>query len=122
GKPVRHINDAALQALGSYRSGRMLFLGFGTAIGSTLIAGQSIIPLELGTLRFSKNAALVDMLGDGALERDGIRQWRKSLAAAIDFLRPAFAPDDIVLGGGNAEELEELPEGTRRGGNENALD
>ena len=117
GKPVKLINDASMQALGSYEGGRMLFLGLGTGLGSTLIAGNVIVPLELGQLAFDKNRTLNDVLSRRGLERLGKNEWRDGVSRAITALMRAFLADYVVLGGGNAKNVKQLPPGVRRGHN-----
>jgi polyphosphate glucokinase len=121
GKPVKVVNDAVMQALGSYQGGRMLFLGLGTAVGSTLIVHKVVVPLELGQLPF-RDATLVDYLGHKGLERLGEAVWRQALAEVVRILQGAFAVDHVVLGGGNGARVDPLPEGANRGGNENAFE
>jgi polyphosphate glucokinase len=116
-KPVKLINDAAMQALGCYKGGRMLFLGLGTGVGSTLILDEVIVPLELGELRYSRNQTLRDVLGKPGLKKAGRGRWEKAVHAAVKNLRAAFVSDYVVLGGGNAKKLRRLPAGARRGGN-----
>jgi polyphosphate glucokinase len=117
GKPVRVINDAAMQALGSYEGGRMLFLGLGTGLGSTLIAENAIVPLELGQLRH-KNGTLGEVLGKKGLERLGKEAWIEHVKDAVAALASAFVADYVVLGGGNAKKLKGgLPNNTRLGHN-----
>jgi polyphosphate glucokinase len=113
GKPVRFINDAAMQALASYNSGRMLFLGFGTSIGATIIADDVILPFEIGTLRLTRNARFLDRLSKEAYKRDGRKRWLRSAYQVIEMMRDVFKPDDIVLGGGNAPQIDPLPKGCR---------
>jgi polyphosphate glucokinase len=117
GKPVKVINGAAMQALGSYEGGRMLFLGLGTGLGSALIAGEVIVPLELGRLPHRSGDPLGEVLGRRGLERMGKGRWRRAVAEAADALAAAFAADDVVLGGGNAKRLKDLPSGARLGRN-----
>jgi polyphosphate glucokinase len=117
GKPVKLINDASMQALGSYEGGRMLFLGLGTGLGSTLITGNVIIPLELGQLLFDKNRTLNDVVSRRGLEQLGKKEWRDAVNRAITALMRAFIADYVVLGGGNAKNVKELPPGVRRGHN-----
>jgi polyphosphate glucokinase len=121
GRPVKMLNDAAMQALGSYEGGRMLFLGLGTGVGSALVSDQVIVPLELGQLPF-KDGTLVDCLGKEGLQRHGKRAWRQAVEQAVAVLREVFAADYVMLGGGHAGEVDPLPEGARRGGNENAFE
>jgi polyphosphate glucokinase len=120
GKPVRMINDAAMQALGSYDKGRMLFLGLGTGLGSAMVIDGTIVPMELGHLPYRKRT-FEDYVGVAGLERFGKRVWRKRVADVVDRLRAALLPDYIVLGGGNAKKLKELPPTARLGSNENAF-
>jgi polyphosphate glucokinase len=116
-RPVRVINDAAMQALGSYEGGRMLFLGLGTGLGSTLIAENAIVPLELGQLRH-KNGTLGEVLGKKGLERLGKEAWIEHVKDAVAALASAFVADYVVLGGGNAKKLKGgLPNNTRLGHN-----
>lgn len=116
GLPIRIINDAAMQALGSYDGGRMLFLGLGTGLGSTLIADNVIVPLELGRLRHN-GETLGETLGRDGLERLGKNEWRNTVAKVASSLMEAFLADYVVIGGGNAKLLKELPSGMRRGHN-----
>ena len=120
GVPARVINDAAMQALGSYQGGRMLFLGLGTGLGTAMIFNGRVEPMELGHLPYRK-ATFEDYVGRRGLERLGNRKWRKHVGEVIELLRDALLPDDIVIGGGNAERLRDLPEGCRRGDNANAF-
>jgi polyphosphate glucokinase len=117
GCPVRIANDAAMQALGSYDGGRMLFLGFGTGLGSALIADHVILPLELGDLPF-RHATFSDKLGRDAFERKGKKAWRKLVVRTLPALQKAFMADYVVVGGGNAKHLsKKLPAGVRVGHN-----
>jgi predicted NBD/HSP70 family sugar kinase len=116
-RPVRIINDAAMQALGSYDGGRMVFLGLGTGLGSALIAQNVIIPLELGELPSRTGEPLGVVLGRKGLKRHGKRAWRKELAYAIERFSVVFTADYVVIGGGNASVLKKLPPGTRIGNN-----
>ena len=118
---MRIINDAAMQALGSYEGGRMLFLGLGTGVGSALIAQNVIIPLELGELPARNGGTLGAMLGRRGLKKVGKRMWRKELVQAIERFTAAFTADYVVLGGGNARLLKVLPPGTRIGNNRAAF-
>ncbi len=120
GCPVRLVNDAAMQALGSYRGGKMLFLGLGTGLGTTLIVDGIVEPMELAHLPYKK-ATYEDYVGVRALKRLGKKKWRKKVAAVVDALIHAFEPDDVVLGGGNAKKLNELPPHTRLGDNADAF-
>jgi polyphosphate glucokinase len=120
GRPVKLMNDAAMQALGSYRGGRMLFLGFGTGLGTALIVDGVVEPMEVGHLPYRK-ATYEDYVGARALERLGRKKWRKNVIDVIAQLSAAFEPDDTVLGGGNVRYLGELPPGCRAGDNANAF-
>jgi polyphosphate glucokinase len=120
GKPTKVVNDAAMQALGSYDGGRMLFLGFGTGLGSALIVDGVIAPLELGHLPFRK-ATFEDYVGNRGRKRLGRKKWQKAVAEAIERLSAALEPDYVVVGGGNAKKLEELQQNVRRGSNDNAF-
>jgi len=120
-RPVKIINDAAMQALGSYRGGKMLFLGLGTGLGSALIVDGAIEAMELGHLRYSKKHDYEDHLGALGLKRHGRKKWRAMVVQAIEGFRNALLPDYIVLGGGNARKLRRLPPQTRRGDNGNAF-
>jgi polyphosphate glucokinase len=120
GKPTRVLNDAAMQALGSYEGGKMLFLGLGTGLGSALIDDGKLEPLELGHLPFRK-ATYEYYVGEAGRKRLGRKKWRVVAATTIEELSAAFQPDYVVLGGGNAEDLGELPPGVRLGANTNAF-
>ncbi|MCI0457387.1 MAG: hypothetical protein L0Z62_10500 [Gemmataceae bacterium] len=117
GKPVKMVNDAAMQALGSYEGGRMLFLGLGTGLGSALITGHVIIPLELGRLLYDGEQTLGGVLGRRGLDRLGKGEWRKIVNKAVAALMRAFVADYVVIGGGNAKTVKELPPGARLGHN-----
>jgi polyphosphate glucokinase len=120
GKPTKITNDATMQAVGSYEGGRMLFLGLGTGLGSTLIADGVIEPLELGHLPFRKKT-FEEYVSERALEKVGHKEWRKAVFEVVERLTAAMEPDEVVLGGGGVDELDELPPGCRRGANENAF-
>jgi polyphosphate glucokinase len=120
GKPTRVANDAAMQALGSYEGGRMLFLGLGTGLGSAMVVDGIVEPMELGHLPWKKRT-YEDYVGERGLERLGRKRWHKHVVDVVEAFRAALEPDEIVLGGGNAELIEELPPATRRGDNENAF-
>jgi polyphosphate glucokinase len=120
GKPTKIVNDATMQAVGSYEGGRMLFLGLGTGLGSTLIADGVIEPLELGHLPFRKKT-FEDYVGERGLEKLGKKKWREAVFETVERLTAAMEPDEVVLGGGGVGELDELPPGCRRGANENAF-
>jgi polyphosphate glucokinase len=120
GCPVKVINDAAMQALGSYKGGSMLFLGLGTGLGSAMIVDGLLEPMELGHLPYRK-ATYEDYVGLRGLKRFGKRKWRMYVADVVERLTAALEPDDIVLGGGNVKELQELPKSCREGDNANAF-
>ena len=118
--PVKVANDAAMQALGSYHGGKMLFLGFGTGLGSTLIVNGIIEPLELGHLPYRKST-FEDYVGLRGLDKYGKQKWRRYVADVVRRLIAALEPEDVVLGGGNVHKLKELPPGCRAGDNANAF-
>ena len=120
GHPVKIINDAAMQALGSYRGGKMLFLGLGTGLGTTLIENNRLKPMELGHLPYNKGT-YEDYVGRVGLERHGEKIWRRHVADVIERLVAALRPDDTVIGGGNVKKLKALPRGCRAGENANAF-
>jgi polyphosphate glucokinase len=120
GKPTKVMNDAAMQALGSYQGGRMLFLGLGTGLGSTMIVDGIIEPMELGHMPFRK-ATYEDYVGERGLEKYGHKRWRKTVLETIKLFVAALEPEYVVLGGGNAQKLGELPENVRLGHNEDAF-
>ncbi|HEY4235197.1 MAG TPA: ROK family protein [Lacipirellulaceae bacterium] len=120
GCPIKIINDAAMQALGSYNGGKMLFLGFGTGLGSTLIVEGIVVPTELAHLPYRKGT-FEDYVGARGLDRLGKRKWRRCVADVVARLTAALEPDDVVLGGGNVAKLEELPPLCRKGDNANAF-
>jgi polyphosphate glucokinase len=120
-RPVRIVNDAAMQALGGYSGGRMLFLGLGTGLGSALIADRVIISLELGCLGYGPSETMADRLGKDGLARYGRASWIRAVREVSLVLQRAFAADYIVLGGGNAPLVEPLPPGASRGDNEDAF-
>ena len=121
GRPVKIINDAALQALGSYEGGRMLFLGLGTGLGSALIVEDVLEPMELAHLPYRKGRSYEDYVGLAGLERLGKKKWRHHVKAVVKQLKAALQADYVVLGGGNARLLKKLPPGTRLGNNANAF-
>ena len=121
GKPVRVINDAAMQALGSYRGRRMLFLGLGTGLGSALVWAKYVLPLELGDLPYRNGSVIEDYLGKPGLAQLGEKTWQRDVEHALVQLRKSLIADYVVLGGGNAKKLDELPEGVERGHNRNAF-
>ncbi len=121
GCPVRIVNDAAMQALGSYDGGRMLFLGLGTGLGSAMIVDGILQPMELAHMPYRKHKTYEDYLGLRGLERAGKKKWRIRVAEIVEELAAALEPDYVVLGGGNAKLLKELPPKSRFGDNENAF-
>jgi polyphosphate glucokinase len=121
GKPVKIINDAAMQALGSYKKGRMLFLGLGTGLGSAMIVDGVLQPMELAHLPYKKGRTYEDYLGKRGLDRMGTKKWQKNVFYVVAQLRQAVQADDVVLGGGNAKQLSQLPAGVRLGSNSNAF-
>jgi polyphosphate glucokinase len=120
GKPTKVVNDAAMQALGSYEGGKMLFLGLGTGLGSTMVVDGVLVPMELGHLPYRK-ATFEDYVGEAGLERRGKKRWRRDVAEVVAILDAALEPDSIVLGGGNAADLAEIPPKARLGDNRNAF-
>ena len=120
GCPVRMINDAAMQALGSYRGGKMLFLGLGTGLGSALVVEGIVVPLELCILPYKKGS-YEDSVGTRGLVRLGKKEWRQCVADVVARFIEAFVAEDVVLGGGNVKYLKELPPGCRAGKNANAF-
>jgi polyphosphate glucokinase len=121
GCPVKVINDAAMQALGSYKGGRMLFLGLGTGLGAALIVDGVIEPMELAHLPYRKGRTYEDYVGEAALRRSGKKKWRRRVADVVTRLAAALEADDVVIGGGNAKKLKSLPKGARLGSNANAF-
>ncbi len=121
GCPVRILNDAAMQALGSYEGGRMLFLGLGTGLGSALVEDGTLVPLELAHLPYRNDKTFEQYLGLAGLERLGKSKWRRHVAKVIALLKAALVADYVVLGGGNSKNLKEFPEGVRPGENSNAF-
>jgi polyphosphate glucokinase len=120
GRPVKVINDAALQAMGSYEGGKMLFLGLGTGLGTALIVDGELEPMELGHLPYKK-ATYESYVGRTGLERDGEKKWQRRVADVVERLTAALRPDEIVIGGGNARKLDALPPRCRSGHNANAF-
>jgi polyphosphate glucokinase len=118
---VKVVNDAAMQAIGSYEGGRMLFLGLGTGMGSALIVDGRVEPMELAHLPYRKGRTYEDYVGLRGLERLGKKRWRRAVEDVIERLRAALVVDYVVLGGGNARKLKSLPEGVRLGSNTNAF-
>jgi predicted NBD/HSP70 family sugar kinase len=121
GKPVKVMNDAAMQALGSYRGGRMLFLGLGTGLGSALIIDGVLEPMELAHLPYENGRTYEEYVGKTGLKRLGKKKWRRRVADVVTRLQTALEVDDVVVGGGNAKLLRTLPRGVRRGANTNAF-
>ena len=121
GCPVKILNDAAMQALGSYQGGRMLFLGLGTGLGSAMIVNGTLEPMELAHLIYKKGKTYEDYLGLRGLERLGKKKWRAQVAKIVKKLKAALEADYVVLGGGNVKKLKKLPAGARLGSNENAF-
>jgi len=121
GRPVKVINDAAMQALGSYRGGRMLFLGLGTGLGSALIVDGVLEPMELAHLPYKNGRTYEDYVGSAGLKRLGKKKWRRHVADVVAQLERALQADYVVLGGGNAKLLKRLLPGTRLGDNANAF-
>lgn len=119
-RPVKVLNDAALQALGSYKGGKMLFLGIGTGLGSTMVVDGIVEPMELGHLPYKKGT-YEDYVGKRSLKKRGKKKWRRHVADVVERLVTALEPDDVVLGGGNVKKLKELPKGCREGDNANAF-
>ncbi len=119
-RPVKVVNDAAMQALGSYKGGKMLFLGLGTGLGSAMIVDGIVEPMELGHLPYKKRT-FEDYVGVRGYERLGKKKWRKEVADVVSQLVAALEPEDVVLGGGNVKKLKELPPGCRAGANANAF-
>lgn len=122
GRPVRIINDAAMQALGSYQGGRMLFIGLGTGLGSAMVIDGKLEPLELAHLPYKKKRTFEDCVGQRGLDRLGRKVWREEVLAIVDTFRRALAPDYIVLGGGNSRLVRKVPSDVRLGNNDNAFD
>jgi polyphosphate glucokinase len=119
-RPVQVVNDAAMQALGSYKGGKMLFLGLGTGLGSAMIVDGIIEPMELAHLPYKKGT-YEDYVGERSLEKLGKKKWRSHVAEVVSSLIAALEPDDVVLGGGNVRKLKMLPKGCREGANANAF-
>jgi polyphosphate glucokinase len=120
GRPVKIINDAAMQALGSYRGGRMLFLGLGTGLGSALVVEGKLEPMELAHLPYKHGRTFEEFVGTAALKRLGENKWIKNVFDVVEQLKGALQPEYVVLGGGNSHRLKTLPPETIRGNNEDA--
>jgi polyphosphate glucokinase len=121
GCPVKLVNDAAMQAIGSYEGGRMLFLGLGTGLGSAMVVDGVLEPMELAHLPYRRGRTYEDYIGLAGLERLGKKKWRQHVSAVTEELKAALEADYVVLGGGNARLLKDLPKGARMGDNENAF-
>jgi polyphosphate glucokinase len=121
GKPVRMLNDAAMQALGSYDGGKMLFLGLGTGLGSTMIVDGVLVPMELGHLPYKKRRTFEEYVGRRALKRLGWEKWVRAVEDVVYRLKAALNAEYVVLGGGNAKKLARMPPGCRLGDNRNAF-
>jgi polyphosphate glucokinase len=122
GKPIRFINDAAMQALGGYKGGRMLFLGTGTGLGSAMIFDGVVIPLELAHLPYKKGRTYEQYIGAAGLQERGVKRWRRSVLDIIERLQAALVCDSVLLGGGNAKLMKDLPRHVILGANSNAID
>lgn len=120
GCPVRFINDAAMQALGNYVSGRLLFIGFGTSIGCCVIADDVVLPIETGLIKIGRGQRLMECLSKAALKRFGLARWERSAAEAVALLRDVFHPEETVLGGGNSKHFTAIPYGARTVDNRSA--
>src|SRR5271156_2498653 len=121
GHPVKIINDAAMQALGSYKGGKMLFLGLGTGLGSAMIADGFLEPMELAHLLYKNGKTYEDYLGIRGLEKYGKKKWRREVFNVTELLKNALEADYVVIGGGNSKKLKKLPPGARLGSNDNAF-
>jgi polyphosphate glucokinase len=122
GRPTRVVNDALMQALGSYEGGRMLFLGLGTGLGSAMIIDGALEPMELGHLPYRKGRTFEDYVGAAGLKRLGLKKWRRHVADVVKSLAAALEPEYVVLGGGDVEKLDKLPPKARRGNNDDAFE
>jgi polyphosphate glucokinase len=120
-RKVRIVNDALMQAVGSYEGGRMLFLGLGTGLGSAMVVENVAQPMELAHMPYKDGGTFEEYVGEAALEKSGQEAWQKEVAAVVARLQAALEPEYVVLGGGNVRLLEELPPGCRRGDNKNAF-
>ncbi len=121
-RPVRIVNDAAMQALGSYQGGRMLFLGLGTGLGSAMVIGNAVQPMELSQLPYKEGGSFGDFLRQSGMKRLGLRAWQREVAKVVGLLRAALVADYVMLGGGNVRLLDELPPHTRLGDNADAFE
>lgn len=122
GRPVKIVNDALMQAIGSYDKGRMLFLGLGTGLGSAMVVENVVQPLELAHLPYKNGKSFEDYVGEHSLEKRGKKKWRRHVFDVTERLRAGLQPDYIVIGGGNVDDLGKLPEGCRRGDNTHAFE
>ena len=122
GQPVKLVNDALMQAIGSYDGGRMLFLGLGTGLGAAMIIKNVGQPMELAHLPYKKGASFEDYVGERGLVKRGKKKWRRYVFDVVDRLSAALQPDYVVIGGGNVDKLDELPEKSRRGDNTRAFE
>jgi predicted NBD/HSP70 family sugar kinase len=120
-RPTRIVNDAAMQALGSYRGGRMLFLGLGTGLGSAMIVDRKLVPMELAHLPYKKGREYEEYVGEAGFERLGRKRWQKEVFTVVDLFYRALEPDYITLGGGNVRKLRRLPPHCERGNNLDAI-
>jgi polyphosphate glucokinase len=121
GRPTQVMNDAAMQAIGSYEGGRMLFLGLGTGLGSALVVDGTVAPMELAHLPYKRSRTYEDYVGDRGRRRLGAKKWRRTVADVVEQLSKALEADYVVLGGGNAKKLKKLPKNARLGSNEFAF-
>jgi polyphosphate glucokinase len=121
GHPVKVVNDAMMQAIGAYQGGRMLFLGLGTGLGSGMIVDNVAQPMELAHMPYKKGRTFEDYVGERGLEKRGKKKWRQDVVAVVEQLKAALRPDYVVIGGGNVKLLKEMPEGARRGSNDDAF-
>jgi polyphosphate glucokinase len=121
GRPTKVVNDALMQAVGSYEGGKMLFLGLGTGLGSAMIVNGALLPMELGHLPYRKDKVFEDFVGAAGLKRHGKKKWAAHVHDVVDRLVAALEPDYVIIGGGNSDKLSTLPEKSRRGKNGNAF-
>jgi polyphosphate glucokinase len=121
-RPIKIVNDALMQAIGSYEGGSMLFLGLGTGLGAAMIVDNVAQPMELAHLPYRKRKTFEDYVGERGLEKRGLKKWKESVFDVVERLRTAMEPDYVVIGGGNVEKLDELPPGCRRGDNSRAFE
>lgn len=121
GRPVRVVNDAAMQALGSYHQGHLLYLGLGTGLGSAMVIDGSVQPMELAHLPYKKGRTFEEYVGEAALERLGRKKWQREVTRVVEILGAALEPDEVVIGGGNVRKMDRLLPGTRRGDNREAF-